>query len=87
MFKKKIRKEVIYIANGNLEAETIKLLLASFGIEAFINQESAGLTYGLTTGPLSEAEITVYETDYEDAKRIIKEMESGNLEIKEIDEK
>jgi hypothetical protein len=80
MFKKKIRKEVIYIANGMLEAETIKILLASFGIEAFINQESAGLAYGLTAGPLSEAEITVYEKDYEDAKKIIKEMESGNLE-------
>jgi hypothetical protein len=80
MFKKNIRKEVIYVANGMLEAETIKILLASFGIEAFINQESAGLTYGLTTGPLSEAEITVYEKDYEDAIKIIKEMESGNLE-------
>ena len=44
MFKKKIRKEVIYVANGMLEAETIKILLESFGIEAFINQESAGLT-------------------------------------------
>ena len=80
MFKKKIRKEVIYVANGMLEAETIKMLLASFGIEAFINQESAGLTYGLTAGPLSEAEITVNEKDYEDAKKIIKEMELGNLE-------
>jgi len=85
MFKKKIRKEVIYVANGMLEAETIKILLASFGIEAFINQESAGLTYGLTAGPLSEAEITVCENDYEDAKKIIKEMESGNLENNSLD--
>lgn len=83
MFKKKVRKEVIYVANGMLEAETIKILLESFGIEAFINQESAGLTYGLTTGTLAAAELIVYEKDYEDAKKIIKEMENGNLEQKE----
>ena len=83
MFTKKIRKEVIYVANGMLEAETIKILLESFGIEAFINEESAGLTYGLTSGPLADAEITVYEKDYEDAKKIIKEMEAGNLENNE----
>jgi hypothetical protein len=82
MFKKKIRKEVVYVANGKLEAETVKILLNSFGIDAFINEESAGLSYGLTTGPLSEAEIMVGEKDLEDAKKIIKEMEDGNLEEK-----
>jgi hypothetical protein len=82
MFMKKIRKEVVYVANGKLEAETIKILLNSFGIEAFINEESAGLSYGLTTGPLSEAEVMVVDKDIEDAKKIIKEMEDGNLEDK-----
>jgi len=80
MFKKKIRKEVVYVANGKLEAETIKILLGSFGIEAFINEESAGLSYGLTAGTLSEAEVLVRGKDLEDAKKIIKEMEDGNLE-------
>ncbi len=84
MFKKKVRKEVVYIANGTLDAETVKILLNSFGIDAFINQESAGLTYGLTLGPLSEAEILVNEKDYEDAMKIIKEMQDGNLEEKEL---
>lgn len=82
MFKKKVRKDVVYIANGKLEAETIKMLLSSFGIEAFVNEESAGLSYGLTAGPLSEAQIMVAEKDIEDAKKIIKEMEDGNLEEK-----
>ena len=83
MFQKKIRKEVVYIANGMLEAETVKILLESFGIEAYINQESAGQTYGLTTGPLAEAEVLVNEKDLEDAKKIIVEMDSGNLENEE----
>ncbi|NLJ39695.1 MAG: hypothetical protein GX432_13185 [Candidatus Atribacteria bacterium] len=80
MFKKKIRNEVVYIANGLLEAETVKLLLNSFGIEAFINQESAGISYGLTTGPLAEAEITVAQKDIQDAKMIIEKMNNGYLE-------
>lgn len=73
---------MVYVAQGALDAETVKILLESFGIETFINQESAGLTYGLTVGPLSEAEILVNEKDFVDAKKIISEMEAGNLEEK-----
>lgn len=84
MFKKKIRNNVVYVANGLLEAETIKLLLNSFGIEAFINQESAGISYGLTTGPLAEAEVTVAQKDLQDAKMIIEKMNDGYLEENDI---
>ena len=82
MFTKKERKNVVYVANGILDAESIKILLESFGIQAFINQESAGRTYGLTTGPLSLDEICVLDKDIEDANKIISEMELGNLEEK-----
>jgi len=82
MFTKKERKNVVYVANGILDAESIKILLESFGIQAFINQESAGRTYGLTTGPLAQAEICVLDKDIEDANKIISEMEIGNLEEK-----
>ncbi len=80
MFKKQARNNVVYVANGILDAESIRILLESFGIESFINQESAGRTYGLTAGPLSQAEIYVKDKDVNDAKRIISEMELGNLE-------
>lgn len=82
MFKKKNRQNVVYVANGILDAESVKILLESFGIEAYINEESAGRTYGLTTGPLAQAEIIVKDKDVIDAKRIIAEMELGNLEEK-----
>jgi hypothetical protein len=80
IFKKKIRDDVVYVANGSLEAETIKALLESFGIKAYINQESAGLSYGLTVGPLAEAEVVVDKKDLADARQIIAKMESGELE-------
>lgn len=83
MFKKRIREEVVYIANGKLEAESVKILLESFNIPAYINQESAGTVYGLGVGPMGEVEIIVPKQYITDAKRIIAEMEAGKLESNE----
>ena len=80
MFKRKIRDEVVYLANGMLEAESVKILLESFGIPAFVNQESAGTTYGLTVGLLGEVEVIVPLSRIEEAKKIIEEMNAGKLE-------
>jgi hypothetical protein len=82
MFRsRKVREEVVYIANGNLEAESIKILLESFEIPAFINQESAGATYGLSIGALGEVEVIVPIKYIIDAKKVIRDMEDGKLEI------
>jgi len=80
MFKRTVRDEVVYVANGMLEAESVRLLLESFNIPAFLNQESAGIAYGLTVGPLGEVEVLVPTRYITDAKQIITEMKSGNLE-------
>jgi hypothetical protein len=63
-----------------LEAETVKILLESFGIPAFTNQESAGTTYGLTVGPLGEVDVLVPMDYLKDAIKIIEDMRSGKLE-------
>jgi len=83
MFQRKIRDDVVFTANGMLEAETVKILLESFGIPAFTNQESAGAVYGLTVGPLGEVDVMVPKQFLKDAKKIIAEMQSGNLEVKD----
>lgn len=83
MFKRTIREEVVFMANGMLEAESIRILLESFGIPAYTNQESAGAAYGLTVGPLGEVEVIVPREHLADAKKIIAEMKAGNLEIKD----
>lgn len=80
MFKRKIRDEVVYLANGKLEAESVKILLESFGIPAFVNQESAGSTYGLTVGLLGEVEVIVPLSRLEEAKKVIADMNSGTFE-------
>lgn len=80
MFPRKVREEVVYVADGMLEAESVKILLESFGITAFINQESAGTTYGLTVGLLGQADVIVPLAQLEEAKKIIADMEAGKLE-------
>jgi hypothetical protein len=83
MFKKTYRDEVVYVANGSLEAESVKILLESFGIQAFTNQESAGATYGLTVGPLGEVEVVVPLDKVKEAKEIIADLRAGKLEMPE----
>lgn len=71
------------MANGMLEAESVRILLESFGIPAFTNQESAGTVYGLTVGPLGEVEVIVPAEYITEAKNIVNEMRAGHLEIKD----
>jgi hypothetical protein len=66
-----------------LEAESVKILLESFGITAYTNQESAGTVYGLTVGPLGEVEVIVPPEQVDNARKIIAEMKAGNLEVKD----
>ena len=75
-----------YQVTGHILAESITALLKSFGIDAYLIQESAGITYGLTIGPLGEARIYVRTDQLEDAKRILDQMERGELQV-EQDEK
>jgi len=83
MFKRTPRNEVVFVANGMLEAESVKILFESFGITAYTNQESAGTVYGLTVGPLGEVEVIVPPEQVDDARKIIAEMKAGNLEVKD----
>ncbi len=83
MFLRKIPENVVYVANGMLEAESVKILLESFGIPAFVNQESAGTTYGLTVGPLGEVDVFVADENVSEAKKIIVAMKNGKLEVKD----
>ena len=69
--------ETVYVANGQLNAEMIKLFLGSLGIQSRILQESAGVVYGFTLGPMGAAEIRVTSDDSEQAREILKAMEAG----------
>jgi hypothetical protein len=80
MFTRHIRNEVVFVANGILEAETVRILLESFEIPAHINQVSAGIAYGLSVGPMGEVDVLVPTKYEQDAKKIIAAMMAGELE-------
>ncbi|MCC6148470.1 MAG: DUF2007 domain-containing protein [Anaerolineaceae bacterium] len=77
--KNELNFKVVYHANGYLDAETIKLFLEAQGVEAVVYQESAGITYGLTIGPLGDARILVPETQEAEALKLLAEMEKGKF--------
>jgi hypothetical protein len=70
----------VYTADGKLAAEMIKITLESFGIPSVIFQESLGLVYGLTVGPLGENQVLVPSSKAVEAMEILKAMEDGRLE-------
>lgn len=76
----KIEYVEVYTANGQLEADMIRLMLEASGLHVITRQESAGLVYGLTVGPLGEVPILVPENEAADAVELLKAMEEGKLD-------
>jgi hypothetical protein len=72
-----------YTIDGGLKAQTLCVLLQSFGIQAIQNQESAGLVYGLTVGPLGEAKIYVPKSQLQAAQEILEAWERGETALPE----
>jgi hypothetical protein len=69
----------VYIGQGALDAETVRLFLESNGIPAFVIQESAGVIYGLTLGPLGEARVVVSADNEARAIHLLAAMEEGEF--------
>jgi len=69
----------VYSVSSRLEAESICILLQSFGIHAEILQESVAATLGLTVGPLAKINIIVNRNQAKDAREILKSMDKGDL--------
>ena len=72
--------EVVFIAQGQLEAEMIRLFFEASGLHPIINQESAGIAYGFTIGRMGEVKILVPQNELDDAKKLFDAMDSGELE-------
>ena len=72
--------QVVFIANGRLEADMVRLMLEASGIKVLMRGESAGTVYGLTAGPLGEVNLLVPEGQLEEAQNLIDAMNRGELE-------
>ena len=72
--------EIVYVANGQLEANMVRLMLEAHGFSPVTRGESAGAVYGLTVGTLGEVKIFVPESQLEQVRDLIQKMENGELE-------
>ncbi|NIM95322.1 MAG: hypothetical protein GTO18_16630 [Anaerolineales bacterium] len=70
---------VVGTASGMMEAELIRGLLESNGIDALLMHESASTAIGLGVGPLAEVDIRVAKSQEEAAKQILDDYYSGRL--------
>jgi len=71
---------VVDSISDNLEAEILRGLLNSYGIEVWLSRESASTAIGITVGPLAEVEIMVPKSQLERAQKILNDYYTGNLE-------
>ena len=70
----------VYTSEGQLQAHMIKNFLEACDIHAEIFQESVGVTYGLTVGPLGAVDIYVEAKYEEEALKLLESMENGELD-------
>ncbi len=63
--------------SGKIEAEILRGLLESNGIQVWLAHEAAATAIGLGVGPLAEVDLMVLESQAEQAVQIIREYGSG----------
>lgn len=69
--------EVVYEAEGPLQAELLRGLLEAQEISVVLSQEGIGRVYGLTVGPLAVVQILVPESQVARARQILKDYDSN----------
>lgn len=67
----KVELVVVWKAQGEMEAQMIRSVLESDGIESMLSGESVRLTHGITVDGLAEVKILVRKEDEERAREVI----------------
>jgi hypothetical protein len=80
------RWEVIVEVAGQLQAEIMRGMLEAQGIKVWISQEGAGRAYGINVGRLGRVQILVPAGEVEQAKALLDEYYSGQLEDETLDD-
>ncbi len=78
-----MKEEIVAIESVSdyLQAEILRSLLESYGIQVWLSREAASSAIGLTVGPLAEVDLMVSASQAEEAKRILNDYYKGNLEM------
>jgi hypothetical protein len=65
---------------GMIEAEIVRGLLESVGVQVWLSHEAASSVYSVTVGPLGNVDIMVREKDLDLARRMLDDYRAGRLE-------
>lgn len=76
--------EVVEMVQGQLQAEILGGLLEAQGIKVWLNQEGAGVAYGINVGPLGTVEILVPASEAPQARRVLDAYYAGEFERGEL---
>ncbi len=72
--------QVVYTAQGHMDAEMMKVFLEARGFEVMLAGESAGRTYGFSFGPMGEVQVLVPNEQAADARATLDAMDRGEFE-------
>ncbi len=75
--------EVVYRSRGELDAQVIKSLLASFGIPSVMQSQAPGSVYAFTADGMGEFRILVVKELAPEARRIIEAKADEQTEASE----
>jgi hypothetical protein len=70
----------IVTVQGELQAEVVRGLLEAQGIPVNLSQEGVARAYGLGVGPLSEVEIMVPDSYFQQAQNVIARYQAGEFQ-------
>jgi hypothetical protein len=70
---------ILESASGMLEAEILRGLLESRGIQVWLSQEAAGAVFGFGVGPLAKVDLLIQPFNEVEAKQILVDYHSGAL--------
>jgi len=77
---------VVFVAQGEPEADQVRAFLAANGINTFVSGEALRKTHGFTLNGLGEVRIIVADSDAEQARDLIARVNQGELSLAEDQE-
>ena len=80
------RWEVVEVVNDAIQAELLRGLLESQGIETIISKEGAGHALGLTIGMMGESQLLVRSSSKQLALKVLEDYRNGLFEEEPPDE-
>jgi hypothetical protein len=79
-------EKVVFVANGQIEAQQVQAFLEAAGVLSILRGESLTHTHGLSVSELGKVEVLVASSDEERANELLASVERGEFQLDDDDE-